>query len=63
MRSGSLINEWIPGTTHLVLDKLGSEVFLRFLERACVNVSLYDSDRFTETGADLELERGQKSPY
>lgn len=45
--------------THLVLDKLGSDVFRRFLERACVNVSLYDSERFTETGADFELQEMQ----
>lgn len=38
-------------------DKLGSDIFRRFLRwlRVCVKRSLYDSDRFTETGADFDF--------
>lgn len=38
-------------------DKLGSDIFRRLFRwlRLCVKRSLYDSDRFTETGADLDF--------
>lgn len=37
-------------------DKLGSDVFRRlFRLRLCDNRSLYDSDRFTDTGADFDF--------
>lgn len=43
--------------THFVFDRLGSDVFRRlFRLRRCDNLSLYDSERFTDTGADLDFE-------
>lgn len=38
-------------------DKLGSDIFRRLFRwlRLCDKRSLYDSDRFTETGADFDL--------
>lgn len=47
--------------TYFVFDKLGSDVFLRlFLFRLCDNRSLYDSERFTDTGADFDFELDTK---
>lgn len=50
--------------TYIVFDdKLGSDVFLRLLRFLfCDNLSLNDSERLTETGADfaLTLEKQQQ---
>lgn len=54
----NLLKKKIEKNTHFVFDdKLGSDVFRRLLRLflLCDNRSLYDSDRFTETGADLDF--------